>query len=190
MIKFTTFPICEHFLSDFRAIEEFFKDHAREISTYAQGEVSKGDIVEHGWTRRGIADLRSRKELLRFSQHDDQLFWRFNSGIWLSKLQQHGGGVLIPIRLSEFGTSLEKPERPTGLMGGLAESCVRLWVSTRVVVGVTGGHLVQDQTAAFRLLEQLPEDWDFEIEIRPQLFGLMEAEFWEPKAVEPLPRLV
>ena len=33
--------------------------------------------------------------------------------------------------------------------------------------------------------EQPPEDWDFEIEIRPQLFGLMEAEFWDPKAVEP-----
>ena len=27
-------------------------------------------------------------------------------------------------------------------------------------------------------------DWDFEIEIRPQFFTLMEAEFWEPKAVE------
>ena len=40
--------LVEHFLSDSRAIEEFFKDHAREISTlYAQGEASKGDIVEH-----------------------------------------------------------------------------------------------------------------------------------------------
>mgnify|MGYP006222678009 FL=1 len=40
--------LVEHFLSDFRAIEEFFKDHAREISKlYAQGDASKGDIVEH-----------------------------------------------------------------------------------------------------------------------------------------------
>jgi hypothetical protein len=40
--------LVEHFLSDFRAIEEFFKDHAREISRlYAQGDASKGDIVEH-----------------------------------------------------------------------------------------------------------------------------------------------
>ena len=40
--------LVEHFLSDFRAIEEFFKDHAREISQlYAQGDASKGDIVEH-----------------------------------------------------------------------------------------------------------------------------------------------
>jgi hypothetical protein len=28
------------------------------------------------------------------------------------------------------------------------------------------------------------EDWDFELEIRPQFFTLMEADFWEPKAVE------
>jgi len=40
--------LVEHFLSDFRAIEEFFKDHARQISKlYAQGLASKGDIVEH-----------------------------------------------------------------------------------------------------------------------------------------------
>ena len=53
-----------------------------------------------------------------------------------------------------------------------------------------GGRHVRDTLSkirrqAFRLREQPPEDWDFEIEIRPQLFGLMEAEFWEPKAVEP-----
>ena len=30
-----------------------------------------------------------------------------------------------------------------------------------------------------------PEDWDFEIETRPQFFSLMEADFWEPKSVEP-----
>ena len=53
-----------------------------------------------------------------------------------------------------------------------------------------GGRHVRDTLSkirrqAFRLREQPPEDWDFEIEIRPQLFGLMESEFWEPKAVEP-----
>jgi hypothetical protein len=35
------------------------------------------------------------------------------------------------------------------------------------------------------LRDQPPEDWDFEIDIRPQFFGLMESDFWEPKAVEP-----
>jgi len=38
---------------------------------------------------------------------------------------------------------------------------------------------------AFQLRDIQIEDWDFEIDIRPQFFGLMEAEFWEPKAVEP-----
>lgn len=38
---------------------------------------------------------------------------------------------------------------------------------------------------AFLLRDQPPEDWDFEIDIRPQFFGLMESDFWEPKAVEP-----
>ena len=27
-------------------------------------------------------------------------------------------------------------------------------------------------------------DWEFEIDIRPQFFGLMECDFWEPKSVE------
>jgi hypothetical protein len=53
-----------------------------------------------------------------------------------------------------------------------------------------GGRHVRDTLSkirrqAFRLRDQPPEDWEFEIEIRPQFFGLMEAEFWEPKAVEP-----
>ena len=51
VIRDQVYDLCdlaEHFLSDFRAIEEFFKDHAREISRlYAQGDASKGDIVEH-----------------------------------------------------------------------------------------------------------------------------------------------
>ena len=39
--------LIENFLSDFRAIEEFFKEHAREIARlYAAGDASKGDIVE------------------------------------------------------------------------------------------------------------------------------------------------
>jgi hypothetical protein len=38
---------------------------------------------------------------------------------------------------------------------------------------------------AFQLRDTPPEDWEFEIDIRPQFFSLMEAEFWEPKAVEP-----
>ena len=33
--------------------------------------------------------------------------------------------------------------------------------------------------------DQPPEEWEFEIDIKPQLFALMESDFWEPKAVEP-----
>ena len=38
---------------------------------------------------------------------------------------------------------------------------------------------------AFLLRHQPPEEWEFEIDIKPQLFALMESDFWEPKAVEP-----
>jgi hypothetical protein len=42
---------------------------------------------------------------------------------------------------------------------------------------------------AFQLRDDPPTDWEFEIDIRPQFFALMEAEFWEPKAVEPFAKI-
>ena len=44
---------------------------------------------------------------------------------------------------------------------------------------------LDQQDLAYLLREAPPVDWDFEIDIRPQFFGLMESDFWEPKAVEP-----
>jgi hypothetical protein len=44
--------------------------------------------------------------------------------------------------------------------------------------------LAEIRSYAYRLREMSLDDWDFEIEIRPQFFTLMEAEFWEPKAIE------
>ena len=44
--------------------------------------------------------------------------------------------------------------------------------------------LSEIRVKAFELRDTPPEDWDFEIETRPQFFSLMEADFWEPKAVE------
>ena len=44
--------------------------------------------------------------------------------------------------------------------------------------------LADIRSHAYRLRETPLDDWEFDIEIRPQFFTLMEAEFWEPKAIE------
>jgi hypothetical protein len=44
--------------------------------------------------------------------------------------------------------------------------------------------LAEIRSHAYRMREMSLDDWEFEIEIRPQFFTLMEAEFWEPKAIE------
>ena len=44
--------------------------------------------------------------------------------------------------------------------------------------------LSQIRKSAYLIRDHPPVDWEFEIDIRPQFFGLMECDFWEPKSVE------
>ena len=183
--------LVEHFLSDFRAIEEFFKDHAREISTlYAQGEASKGDIVEHV--------LDSDEELRTCDQGKSYFGFRnmmTNPSLarQLRNLAEQTSQIARRRGLDPNKTFLNLGDRLFGEAGAAHGAYGRISRKLRQVVGEHsggGGRHVRDTLSkirrqAFRLREQPPEDWDFEIEIRPQLFGLMEAEFWEPKAVEP-----
>jgi hypothetical protein len=84
-------------------------------------------------------------------------------------------------------------DRLFGEAGSAHGAYGRISRKLRQVVGDhsgAGGRAVREtlsgiRRAAFQLRDLPPEDWDFEIEIRPIFFSLMEAEFWEPKAVEP-----
>jgi hypothetical protein len=183
--------LVEHFLSDFRAIEEFFKDHAREISTlYAQGEASKGDIVEHV--------LDSDEQLRSCDQGKSYFGFRnmmTNPSLarQLRTLAEQTSQIARKRGLDTNKTFSDLGDRLFGEAGAAHGAYGRISRKLRQVVGEHaggGGRHVRDTLSrirrqAFRLRDQPPEDWDFEIEIRPQLFGLMEAEFWEPKAVEP-----
>jgi hypothetical protein len=183
--------LVEHFLSDFRAIEEFFKDHAREISTlYAQGEASKGDIVEHV--------LDSDDELRACDQGKSYFGFRnmmTNPSLArkLRNLAEQTSQIARKRGLDANKTFSDLGDRLFGEAGAAHGAYGRISRKLRQVVGEHaggGGRHVRDTLSkirrqAFRLRDQPPEDWEFEIEIRPQFFGLMEAEFWEPKAVEP-----
>jgi hypothetical protein len=183
--------LVEHFLSDFRAIEEFFKDHAREISTlYAQGEASKGDIVEHV--------LDSDDELRACDQGKSYFGFRnmmTNPSLArkLRNLAEQTSQIARKRGLDPNKTFSDLGDRLFGEAGAAHGAYGRISRKLRQVVGEHaggGGRHVRDTLSkirrqAFRLRDQPPEEWEFEIEIRPQFFGLMEAEFWEPKAVEP-----
>ena len=182
--------LVEHFLSDFRAIEEFFRDHAREISNlYAQGKASKGDIVEHvldadeqlracdqGKSYFGFREMMMNPSLARmFRSLAEQT----------SDIAKKRG--LDPQKLfSDLG------DRLFGEASSAHGAYGRISRKLRQVVGDHAGgsgRQVRDTLAeirahAYQLRDVTLEDWDFEIEIRPQFFTLMEAEFWEPKAVE------
>jgi hypothetical protein len=183
--------LVEHFLSDFRAIEEFFKDHAKEISMlYAQGEASKGDIVEHV--------LDSDEELRECDQGKSYFGFRnmmTNPSLArkLRNLAEQTSQIARKRGLDPNKTFSDLGDRLFGEAGAAHGAYGRISRKLRQVVGEHvggGGRYVRDTLSrirrqAFRLRDQPPEEWEFEIEIRPQFFGLMEAEFWEPKAVEP-----
>ena len=183
--------LVEHFLSDFRAIEEFFKDHARQISKlYAQGDASKGDIVEHV--------LDSDDELRSCDQ--GKSYFGFRSMMTnpilarqFRNLAEQTADIARRRGLDPNKTFLSLSDRLFGEANSAHGAYGRISRKLRQVVGDHaggGGKLVRRTLSsirkqAFLLRHQPPEDWDFEIDVRPQFFGLMESDFWEPKAVEP-----
>ena len=189
--KFTTFPIWSSISSPTSGQSRNSSDHAREISTlYAQGEASKGDIVEHV--------LDSDEELRTCDQGKSYFGFRnmmTNPSLarQLRNLAEQTSQIARRRGLDPNKTFLNLGDRLFGEAGAAHGAYGRISRKLRQVVGEHsggGGRHVRDTLSkirrqAFRLREQPPEDWDFEIEIRPQLFGLMESEFWEPKAVEP-----
>ena len=182
--------LVEHFLSDFRAIEEFFKDHAREISKlYAQGDASKGDIVEHV--------LDADEELRNCDQGKSYFGFRtMMTNPTLARqfrnLAEQTSDIARRRGLDPNKTFLSLSERLFGEAGSAHGAYGRISRKLRQVVGdhVGGGGrqvrktLSQIRKSAYLLREDPPVDWDFEIDIRPQFFGLMESDFWEPKSVE------
>ena len=182
--------LVEHFLSDFRAIEEFFKDHAREISKlYAQGDASKGDIVEHV--------LDADEELRNCDQGKSYFGFRtMMTNPTLARQFRNLAGQTSDIArrrgLDPNKTFISLSERLFGEAGSAHGAYGRISRKLRQVVGdhVGGGGrqvrktLSQIRKSAYLLREDPPVDWDFEIDIRPQFFGLMESDFWEPKSVE------
>jgi hypothetical protein len=183
--------LVEHFLSDFRAIEEFFKDHARQISKlYAQGDASKGDIVEHV--------LDSDDELRSCDQ--GKSYFGFRSMMTnpalarqFRNLAEQTSDIARRRGLDPNKTFLSLSDRLFGEANSAHGAYGRISRKLRQVVGDHAGGggkqirktLSNIRKKAFLLRDQPPEDWDFEIDIRPQFFGLMESDFWEPKAVEP-----
>ena len=183
--------LVEHFLSDFRAIEEFFKDHARQISKlYAQGDASKGDIVEHV--------LDSDDELRSCDQ--GKSYFGFRSMMTnpalarqFRNLAEQTSDIARRRGLDPNKTFLSLSDRLFGEANSAHGAYGRISRKLRQVVGDHAGGggkqirktLSNIRKKAFFLRDQPPEDWDFEIDIRPQFFGLMESDFWEPKAVEP-----
>ncbi len=181
--------LVEHFLSDFRAIEEFFKDHAKEIAKlYAQGLSSKGDIVEHV--------LDSDEELRSCDQGKSYFGFRemmTNPSLArkLRVLSEQTSDIARKRGLDSNKTFANLGERLFGEAGAAHGAYGKISRKLRQVVGDHTGRvrqisetLSEIRVKAFELRDTPPEDWDFEIETRPQFFSLMEADFWEPKAVE------
>ena len=182
--------LVEHFLSDFRAIEEFFKDHAREISKlYAQGDASKGDIVEHV--------LDADEELRSCDQ--GKSYFGFRSMMTnptlarqFRNLAEQTSDIARRRGLDPNKTFLSLSERLFGEAGSAHGAYGRISRKLRQVVGDHAGGggrqvretLSQIRKSAYRLRDDPPVDWEFEIDIRPQFFGLMESDYWEPKSVE------
>ena len=89
-------------------------------------------------------------------------------------------------------TFLSLSERLFGEAGSAHGAYGRISRKLRQVVGDHAGGggkqvrktLSQIRKSAFLMREAPPDDWSFEIDIRPQFFGLMESDFWEPKSVE------
>ena len=182
--------LVEHFLSDFRAIEEFFKDHAREISQlYAQGDASKGDIVEHV--------LDADEELRNCDQGKSYFGFRtMMTNPTLARqfrnLAEQTSDVARRRGLDPNKTFLSLSERLFGEAGSTHGAYGRISRKLRQVVGDHAGGggrqvrktLAQIRKSAYLIRDHPPVDWEFEIDIRPQFFGLMECDFWEPKSVE------
>ena len=182
--------LVEHFLSDFRAIEEFFKDHAREISKlYAQGDASKGDIVEH---------VLDADEELRCCDQGKSYFG-FRSMMTnptlarqFRNLAEQTSDIARRRGLDPNKTFLSLSERLLGEAGSAHGAYGRISRKLRQVVGDHAGGggrqvretLSQIRKSAYLLRDEPPVDWEFEIDIRPQFFGLMESDYWEPKSVE------
>lgn len=182
--------LVEHFLSDFRAIEEFFKDHAREISKlYAQGDASKGDIVEHV--------LDADEELRSCDQ--GKSYFGFRSMMTnptlarqFRNLAEQTSDIARRRGLDPNKTFLSLSERLFGEAGSAHGAYGRISRKLRQVVGEHAGGggrqvretLSQIRKSAYLLRDVPPVDWEFEIDIRPQFFGLMESDYWEPKSVE------
>jgi len=182
--------LVEHFLSDFRAIEEFFKDHAREISKlYAQGDASKGDIVEHV--------LDADEELRSCDQ--GKSYFGFRSMMTnptlarqFRNLAEQTSDIARRRGLDPNKTFLSLSERLFGEAGSAHGAYGRISRKLRQVVGDHAGGggrqvretLSQIRKSAYLLRDEPPVDWEFEIDIRPQFFGLMESDYWEPKSVE------
>ncbi|MBT5908360.1 MAG: DUF3375 family protein [Opitutae bacterium] len=183
--------LIENFLSDFRAIEEFFKEHAREISRlYAAGDASKGDIVER--TLDADDELRAcdqGKSYFGFrSMMTDPVVARD-----LRKLIDEIGAIARQRGFDSNQTFRSFADRLFGEAAAAQGAYGRISRKLRQVVGDhvgSGGQQIRDSLSlirqgAFRLRENPPEDWEFEIETRPVLYNFLELDFWEPKAVEP-----
>ncbi len=182
--------LVEHFLSDFRAIEEFFRDHAREISNlYAQGKASKGDIVEHvldadeqlracdqGKSYFGFREMMMNPSLARMfrSLAEQTSDIAKKRGLDPQKLFSNLGDRLFGEASSAHGAYGRISRKLRQVVGDHAGGSGRQVRDT----------LAEIRAHAYQLRDVTLEDWDFEIEIRPKFFTLMEAEFWEPKAVE------
>ncbi|MBT3540675.1 MAG: DUF3375 family protein [Opitutae bacterium] len=187
--------LVEHFLSDFRAIEEFFKDHAKEISKlYAQGVASKGDIVERV--------LDADEELRDCDQGKSYFGFRTmmtNPALArkLRGLAEQTSDIARKRGLDPTKVFSNLGERLFGEAGAAHGAYGRISRKLRQVVGDHAGGsgrqiretLTSIRQQAFQLRDEPPEDWEFEIDIRAQFFSLMEAEFWEPKAVEPFAKV-
>lgn len=187
--------LVDHFLADFRAIEEFFRDHAREISNlYAQGKASKGDIVEH---------VLDADEALR-SCDQGKSYFGFRGMMTNPSLARQFRNLAEQTSYIARRRGLD-PQKTFSNLGdrlfGEASSAHgaygRISRKLRQVVGDHAGGsgqqiretLAEIRSHAYRLREIPLEDWEFDIEIRPQFFTLMEAEFWEPKAIEAFPEI-
>ena len=147
-------------------IEEFFKDHAKEISTlYAQGEASKGDIVEHV--------LDSDEELRTCDQGKSYFGFRnmmTNPSLsrQLRNLAEQTSQIARKRGLDPNKTFLNLGDRLFGEAGAAHGAYGRISRKLRQVVGEHsggGGRHVRDTLSrirrqAFRLREQPPEDWD------------------------------
>jgi hypothetical protein len=183
--------LIENFLSDFRAIEEFFKEHAREIARlYAAGDASKGDIVEK--------TLDADDELRACDQGKSYFGFRSmmtDPGVArdLRKLIDEITGIARKRGFDSNKTFRSFADRLFGEAAAAQGAYGRISRKLRQVVGDhvgVGGQQLRETLSlirkrAFRLRDNPPDEWEFEIETRSSLYNFLEAEFWEPKAVEP-----